>query len=266
MKSKKILATIFVSFLLSLAIFNRANAQTASPTPEPTQSPEVDPDLVKENIKKRIEQVVEDKKETIDEILEEKSIVKRAWIGTLESIANFTITIQSQNESRLASISAQTTIVQAPKNTDLDLDELVLGDYLMVMGYINGNEVMEAKRIVASSETPVPELDHQSFHGKLSDIDQDEETFTITNQHEEKLVLSIDKDSEIFDQNDEEVNFEDLVENQTITTIYTKANKDDPATLTKAVVIIPQESENQEATSSAETNNSPEPDPPELGN
>ncbi|MBI4035015.1 MAG: hypothetical protein HY381_01300 [Candidatus Chisholmbacteria bacterium] len=150
-----------------------AHAQaTDSATPVP-------PQLVEENIKKRLDRVVEEKATESGQILAEKTLLKKAYVGTLKDIANQTLTLETKLTTRQVSVSGTTTFVQDPGRKPLKASDLELGKTIIAMGFVNGTGVMEARRIVVLSEPPsVPS--RQVYLATITEINTAKNRLTFT--------------------------------------------------------------------------------------
>jgi len=142
-RSKVLFAMVTALLIMGNISFGRA--ATTDETATDSAIPEAE---IRENLKDRLEKAVKDIPAQIP--------VKRAWVGTLESIANHTLTIETRDGPRLASVSAQTTFIRMPKRETLKLSDLELKSYTVAMGYLNGNQVLNALRILIEAETPKP--------------------------------------------------------------------------------------------------------------
>lgn len=79
----------------------------------------------------------------------------KAYIGTVTDIAESTIQIKSM-DSQIQQISAEqdeVTVVNTKETTSktVKLTDIAIGDFIIAMGYTDGNEVLEAKRILVSN-------------------------------------------------------------------------------------------------------------------
>jgi hypothetical protein len=139
-----------------------------------TGSAEIDLDLIKENVRKRIQDVVK--------IQGEQDLVKTpiAYTGVLLSLANDTLTIETQEGVKLASLSAQTTYARLPDESSANLDDISIEDYVLALGFINGSDVMDARRIISQKTIPQPS-DKSVFYGYIDSFDSVTNSFTLTN-------------------------------------------------------------------------------------
>lgn len=79
----------------------------------------------------------------------------RAYLGTVTDIAESTIQIKSL-DSQIQQISTEQdeiNVVNAKETTSksVKLTDIAIGDFIIAMGYTDGNEVLEAKRILISN-------------------------------------------------------------------------------------------------------------------
>lgn len=150
-------------------------------------NPEIPVDTVKENLKERLENIVKEK--------EQKPVIsKKAWVGNLQSIANNTLTIETIYGPKLASISAETTYVKYPNRNEIGPDELEIDSYIIAMGYVNGNHVLQAVRIVAESQMPET-VQKKSEFITINDYDSKTDILQATNLEAQNLICHINKNT-----------------------------------------------------------------------
>lgn len=197
---------------------------------------------------------------------------KIAFIGTIENIANETLTIKTKDEIKLASTSASTTYVRIPGNATQKLEDISIGDYAIAMGYINGSDVLETKRVILQSEASEV-TKKTSVAGIISYIESDEGVIHIL-FGDQKTSVEVTINTDLLIQNgaeQEEIGFSDLQKGQFVSAIYIPIDDPDEFTHPKALTILATSiikevpSEAPIATESAEVEEEIEPtNPPEL--
>lgn len=102
--------------------------------------------------------------DSIRERVREKveSIIRqpRALVGTLTEITDSTLQIKTKaGEIALASTDEETSFVRLVRGrrSQVSFEDLVLGDFTVVMGFRNGNDVLEARRIITYDTSPLVE-------------------------------------------------------------------------------------------------------------
>lgn len=79
----------------------------------------------------------------------------KAYIGTVTDIADSTIQIKSVDSQiqQIATDKFDVAVVNAKDSTSkvIKLTDIAIGDYIIAMGYVDGNDVLDAKRILVSS-------------------------------------------------------------------------------------------------------------------
>lgn len=161
---------------------------------------------------------------------------KIAFIGSIEKIANDTITLKTSEEIKLASVSASTTYSRQP-NSSSDLEDVMIGDYAVAMGFINGSEVLETKRILLYEIAP-QKTKKTSVAGLIKYIDDQENSLIIVADGEE-IELDLTTKTSIYIQNgveQDEVEIESLKPGQYVAAIYIPV--DDEYNTPKALAIL----------------------------
>ncbi|OGM24553.1 hypothetical protein A2627_03455 [Candidatus Woesebacteria bacterium RIFCSPHIGHO2_01_FULL_39_28] len=121
--------------------FSKTSA-TGSPPPSPAVT---GADSVREKVKEKVEEKLKNPK---------------AYIGTITDITATTVQIRSSaGEIQQVSVDKDlTTFIEIDKNKvskEVKFTDLAIGDFIVAMGYKNGNEVLAARRVII---TPVIKL------------------------------------------------------------------------------------------------------------
>lgn len=114
------------------------------------------PVLAQEDATSSVRDLVREKvKEQIDVLLKKP----RAAFGRLDEVTDSTLRIEAQNgKAELVSTGKDTTYVRVTtnkKSSAVEFPDLVLGDFLVAMGYKSDNNVLLAERIIAYEENPI---------------------------------------------------------------------------------------------------------------
>jgi hypothetical protein len=128
--------------------------------------------------------------EKVQEKLEEVQKQALAFIGTVTDIAEKTLQInkfafngegQEKGEIQLISLDENTSYIKQTKKTEtIKLEDVAIGDFIVAMGHVNGNSVLEAIRILVIN---TPEPSHRTaILGQVSKVDQKTLTAKIGDQ------------------------------------------------------------------------------------
>ena len=114
---------------------------TASPTPKPTTSTE-SAGSVREIVEEKIEAALKN---------------PLAYLGTVTDISEETLQIKSNGGEILqVATSPETTFVKTGKTAkEIKFVDIAIGDFIVAMGYKNGNNVLDTKRILVT-DAPTP--------------------------------------------------------------------------------------------------------------
>ena len=209
---------IFILLLLTFnfSLFTSVLAQSS--TDSATQVP---PELVQENIKKRLEKVA-------GEATAENQ--KRAWVGTLQDIANQTLTLKTKTDTRQASFDADTVFVESPGNKALKSTDLELESNLIVMGFTTGNHVLDAKRVVVVTNfTPPPQ--RNLYLGTIVNFTKNQLEFTTLTDQQAMTVPVTSKTYLTQDQDQAETDTDALVSQAKVLVITQTSKTGDLITL-----------------------------------
>lgn len=171
-----------ISFLFFL-IPNRLIIAQQSATDEA-----IPQELIKENLKERLEKVVKDESKM--------ELLKRAWVGSLKTIANHTLTIDTREGPKLASISAQTSFLLLPKRAQISAEDLEIGSHTIAIGFLNGNQVLDTRRIIINEEPP--ETPKRQVHFvTIEDYDSRKDLLVVRLPSQESQIVELTEDTEI---------------------------------------------------------------------
>jgi hypothetical protein len=200
---------------------------------ESTSSATINDEEINQNIKDRIKKVASQSGSLT-------AIKKKiAFIGSIQNIANETLTIKTKDEIKLASTSASTTYVRIPGNANQKLADISIGDYAIAMGYINGSDVLETKRVILQSGPPEA-TKKTSVAGIISYIESDEGVIHILFE-DQVTSVEVTKNTTLMIQanaQQNELDFTDLKKGQFVTAIYIPIDDPDEFTHPKALTIL----------------------------
>lgn len=179
---KKVIFVLFILFTLSsglpvLAKSNSALAESNSAlAQEATGSSEVTEDEVRQSLQDRLKKAAEEKSDEAEQVLGSTS--RTAIVGQLTDIANETLTIMAEGElEQMASTGDETTFVR--KGKTVKLKDIQIDDYVIVMGYRNGDDVLEAKRVVATDKS-FDRPRRTILRAKIVEVSTRAKSFTVT--------------------------------------------------------------------------------------
>ncbi len=130
-------------------------------TPAPSNKEETSSEsAVREAVIKKVEETLNSPKAylgTVTDIAEKTIQLKTDW-GTIEQV--------STADEKIAVINQNATA------KEIKITDIAIGDYIVAMGFRNGNHVLAAKRILITQMIPVPEI--KIIYGKVKSISKKE--------------------------------------------------------------------------------------------
>lgn len=95
-------------------------------------------------------------RERVMEEISSKSLKKLAYVGTITDINSGSIQIKSlEGDIKQLSLSDDASFVNTLKNNiEVKQNDLAIGDFIVAMGIVNGNKVLDTKRILISKMYP----------------------------------------------------------------------------------------------------------------
>jgi len=157
--------------------------------------------------------------ETIDESIKDrlKNVLSQkttsaplAYFGLITDITDNSITIATNQGSKVASISAETTQKGEPE----------IDQFALAMGYLNQNQILDTKRLVISAQAPSAPPEREILIGDIKNLSKNnfslnETSIKITSSSE---FYQIQKDQLV------ETDFEELKEDQKVIVILDDKN------------------------------------------
>jgi len=201
---KKLAHHLSVSVLmLSLVISGAVTpvlAATSTPSASPTQTTSPAPAETTQKLKDRIEKIVEEKKDQIMGALDDLSSKKRGFIGEVQRVSAESITIKTNKETQIISLTQGATVTKSGKT--LPIEDIAVGDWVIVISKLQNDELVP-ERILVSSGTlrPTPQV---VTIGSVVDLDRITLTITTKQNGEEKEFI-ITKNTEYQDANGDRI-------------------------------------------------------------
>lgn len=138
----------------------------------------------------REDNVVDSVKQKVEEALNKP----KAYLGTVTDKTEDTLQIKTEDGEILqSSISdEQTTFAKINKKTEsIEFSDIAIGDFVISMGYTNGNEVLEARRILlTSSFEPAERI---AVLGKVTSVEKNEFSLKQNSNDSEYVITPSDE-------------------------------------------------------------------------
>lgn len=238
MRNKKYLTIGLLTLLILLTLLVYSPSATGqSPTPEatPTVNEEVQEirDAVKEKVRERIE--------------EARAGEKRAFVGELSEIFNNTLVLDTRLGERRAQVATDAAIISFGKT--IKFEGLEIGSFLISMGYLQEDEMLDARRVVVSEKPEVASERLVAF-GNVIDIDEDEETIWVENP-KKGTVWTVETDAKTrvtkkVEGEIERIDFEDIALGDRLVAVGTMVEGEENTITAKIIHVIPGKAVGQE--------------------
>lgn len=165
---------IFYALLFMLYAFgqNPTLAQESSVAGQKTDDAS---SAVREKVRQQIENMVKKPK---------------AVIGSLNQITDSTLVIKTMSEKTVqVATSAETKYARFTKGkkSDIKFEDLTLGEFSVAMGFRNGNEIVEAKRVLVYDASPF--VKKQVLNGRVTEFAKNKITLERTGNNEKWTVI-----------------------------------------------------------------------------
>ncbi|MFZ3301341.1 MAG: hypothetical protein WA152_01355 [Microgenomates group bacterium] len=109
-------------------------------------------------------------RERLKQEVSSKSLKKTAYVGTITDISSGNIQIKSvQGDIKQMSLNEDTSYINTlKKNAEIKSTDLAIGDYIVAMGFVNGNKVLDSKRILIAE--PAVKNNFETIFGTIDTI------------------------------------------------------------------------------------------------
>lgn len=130
-------------------------------------------------------------REKIKEEISTKSQKTTSYVGTITDISSGTIQIKSvQGDIKQMSLADDTSFINTlKKNAEIKSTDLAIGDYIVAMGFINGNKVLDTKRILIAE--PTVKNNFEAIFGTISSLTKTK--LTIDRDNGEVIEIALPK-------------------------------------------------------------------------
>jgi len=191
----------------------------------------------------------DDIQEKVQEKIKQAQKVGVAYMGTITDISEQTFQLKSENEeiNQVSTDDSTSFVSTTGTKKSVEFEDVAIGDYLIAMGFRNGNGVLEAKRVLISSEPEEPLFEVSA--GKITEIGKKEITLELFNGSS-KTVL--------FGKNWKGPDLDELDEGQNLIVVETTS---DGETLARTIQVMESEEESPSPTPTDEPTDSPTPTP-----
>lgn len=114
---------------------------------------------------------------------------RRAFVGTLKSIANSTLTLETKDGVKQAKASTESAIIRASKTAskEIKFEDIAIGDLTVAMGYLTENDVLDAKRIIVSETTEKP-ITRKAVYGTVQEVDLKKRTIELKQIKDSQII------------------------------------------------------------------------------
>lgn len=148
---------------------------TQMETPAPNKEEVSSESGVRETVLKKVEDILNSPK---------------AYLGTVTDIAEKTIQLKTDTGTiEQVSAGEDTAVIkQIPTVKEVKFADVAIGDYIVAMGYRNGNHVLNAQRILITQPFPTPQI--KIIYGKVKSISKKE---IIVNENDKAAVVTTTK-------------------------------------------------------------------------
>ena len=156
-------------------------AQETKPEASPKEEASTSSDAIRNKVQEKVESVINSPK---------------AYIGTVTDLSEGTIQINrfvfskeesKNNEILQISVKGEPVFVKVAKETkNIKFSDVAIGDFIVAMGFVNGNSVLEAKRVLVTE--PLKVSPRKAIFGKVTKISKNE--ISLNSASNEEVILT----------------------------------------------------------------------------
>jgi hypothetical protein len=121
-------------------------------------------------------------REKVQEKVEEALLNPKAYLGTITDINEKTIQIKTDSgEIKQVSVADGAMIIKTgTTNKEVKITDMAIGDYIVAMGFKNGNNVLQSQRILITS--PLGPIARKIISGNIIKITKNNLTLSLSNE------------------------------------------------------------------------------------
>ncbi len=141
-------ALLVVGILGAVALHSPfAFAATTTSTPSAkTASPSADPAVVKQNTLDRIEKILDEKGSSVL-----NSLKRKAYVGQVVRVTTESLTVNTlHGEVTVKLTPEKTAMFLMPRLTPIEIADIEIDGFVIAMGYVDGDDVLDARRVLVS--------------------------------------------------------------------------------------------------------------------
>ena len=142
----------FVILLVVLGVCSEANLASAATVPPTatssakTASPSADPAVVKQNTLDRIEKILDEKGSSVL-----NSLKRKAYVGQVVRVTTESLTLNTLHGEVTVKLTPETTAMfLMPRLTPVQISDIEIDGFVIAMGYVDGEDVLDARRVLVS--------------------------------------------------------------------------------------------------------------------
>jgi hypothetical protein len=229
---------ILTTLALTLFLVQPLMAQTQEATQETEIEVGSESAESTQNLKDRIEKIVEEKTEKIKGTVDDLSKQKQGFIGEIQRVSEEAISINNSKGTKIITLTESITITK--KNKQIAVENLAIGDWLIVMGYVE-DDSFQAKKLIVSSISLMPKT-HIVSLGTIASIKKNEVQIK-DRSNADTLTLEINTKTKFEDYNGEEAKLSDFSDDLQCLVIGFEDEDDKVATTIRSLAVLDLEEE-----------------------
>jgi len=134
--------------------------------------------------------------EAVSEKIDRAKNMPKAYFGTITDISEGSIQIRSQEgEIRQTAVNSETTYANIVKATkEISFSDLAIGDFIVAMGLTDGNQILEAKRILVTTSNG----EDEKILVEAEIVERDGSEIAAKRANGEEMIFLTNRSSEIF--------------------------------------------------------------------
>lgn len=150
---------------------------TSHPIMAVSPSPSLEPNTINEvteNLKKRLQDSLENEDD-------QQNTPYRAYVGKVKDVIKDTLIVEDKDGKKDVKILDGTTIIRTPGNATIKSDNIRIDDYIIAIGNLTEDEIMDGKRLIVSVN-PISSPTKATGIGSLAAISKNSLTLRVGEQ------------------------------------------------------------------------------------
>jgi len=194
-----------------------------------------------EEIEKLREEIQKQVEEKLNSIIDKEE--KRGWVGKITKISETGFEINFKDEPRTITLGSEVTIIGSNRE-EITFNQLAVDDYVLVMGYLQIDGVLEARRIVLTKD--IQSISTKAIFGTINDKSSENNVLLVSDKDGKEYELIVKNTTALRQKVDNEkkkIKYDDIRPGQKLVAIISPSESNGSTFETSEIIALPSSEE-----------------------